>query len=149
MSILSKLVSLAFLAPALINSSRENFMSKAKAKSKTRRKSPAPKAKSRAASRTVQASSKSRSSKSRAKPARTSVAAQRAATKRALVKVGHTALSLAKQSTQRAADAGRDVLARATRSAAGGLQSAAHGIGDSSASALQSVANKVMPVGQK
>ena len=77
------------------------------------------------------------------------MAAERAATKRALVKAGNTALTLAKQSTQRATNAGRDVLARAARSAAGGLQSAAHGIGDSSASALQSVADMVMPVGQK
>ncbi len=144
MSILSKLVSLAFLAPALITSSREKFMTKPKAKSKTRRKSPAPKAKARAASRSVHASSKSRS-----KQVRRSVSAERAATKRALVKVGNTALKLAKQSTQRAANAGRDVLARATRSAAGGLQRAAHGIGDTSASALQSVADTVMPVGQK
>lgn len=153
MSIFSKLVSLAFLAPALVGSSWENSMTKAK--SKARRKSPTSKA--RAASRPAQAGSKqartkqasSRQASRKQTQARKSLAAEKAAAKRALIKVGRTAMALAKQGTQRATDAGRDVVARVARSAAGGLQSAARGIGDSGASALQSVADKVMPVGQK
>ncbi len=141
MSILSKLVSFAFLAPALFTSPREKFM--AKAKTKARRKRPAaPKA--RAASRSTRSAKQARS-----KQARRSISAEKAAAKLALLKAGRTALALAKQGTQRATNAGRDVLARAARSAAGGLQSAARGIGDTGAAALESVADKVMPVPNK
>jgi hypothetical protein len=140
MSVLSNIVSLAFLMPVLLTRPMEKFMTKAN--SRSRRKSPAPKARATTRSMTVRKkASESRSAKS--------LSAKKTAAKLALLEAGRTTLILAKHGTLRATDAGRGVLARATRSAAGGLQHAAHGIGDSGASVLESVADKITPTPQK
>jgi hypothetical protein len=140
MSLLSNIVSLAFLAPVLLTRPMERFMTKTN--SKSRRKSPAPKARATSRSLTVRKqASASRSAKS--------LSANKTAAKLALLEAGRATLVLAKQGTLRATDAGRVVLARATRSAAGGLQHAARGIGNSGASALQSVADRITPAPQK
>ena len=60
-------------------------------------------------------------------------------------RLGLTAVALAKASSKRASNAGRGVLARGARSAAGSVQRAARDVGDSGASALRTVADKVMP----
>ena len=68
--------------------------------------------------------------------------------KKSTKRLGLTAVALAKVGTRKASNAGRGVLARGARSAAGGLQRAARDVGDSGASALRTVASKVAPPGQ-
>ena len=67
--------------------------------------------------------------------------------KRVLVSAGRTAKALVKVGAERAAQAGRKVIARGVRSAATGLQQAAQGAGDVTASALESIADRVEPKG--
>ena len=73
--------------------------------------------------------------------------AVKVAAKRALVSAGRAAKTLAKVGAERAAQAGRKVIARGVRSAATGLQQAAQSAGDVTASALESIAERVEPKG--
>ena len=121
MSLLSKVVSFAFLASTLVTDSLEKSMTKAKSKS-----------------RRTTASSGSKS------PVQ-AFNAEKATAKRAVAEAGRATLAMAQFGARRTADAGRDVLARATRSAAGGLRTAAQGLDES----LRTVADRVMPAGRK
>jgi hypothetical protein len=147
MSIFTKLISFAFLAPALLAPPKEKGANKTKRKGA--RKSPA--SRGRAASRSERDSKKAgpkSTGKSVGSPGK-SVGVQRTATRRVLFKAGRTAVAWARQGTQRVAHTSRSTLARAARSAAQGLQSAARGIGDSGASALETLADRVTPMEQK
>jgi hypothetical protein len=62
---------------------------------------------------------------------------------------GRAAKALAKEGAYRAGAASRRVLARGVRSVAVGVQYAAHGVGDSAASALNTVADQVTPTAEK
>jgi hypothetical protein len=71
----------------------------------------------------------------------------KAAARRVLVSAGRAAKSLARAAAARAAHAGRKAVARGARSAAKGVQQAAQDAGDVTASALESIADRVEPQG--
>ena len=97
-------------------------------------KSAAKKRPSRAASKQVTASSE-----------RARIRAVKASAKRVLVSAGRTAKDMAKVRANEAARVGRKLVARGVRAAATGLQHAAEGAGNLTASALESIAERVEP----
>lgn len=112
-----------------------------------KRKQPATKAvpKTRAKSRRVSTARKKSGPKQSRKPAST----VKIAAKRALLSAGRAAKAVAREGTRRAANAGRRALARGARSVAGGVQHVAVGLGDTTASALESIADHVTPADQE
>src|ERR1700683_1134372 len=111
----------------------------AKMKRKPRRKAAVPKA--RAKRRVRRAPQKVASSQSNRKKVRTI----KSAAKRVVVSAGRVAKSLAKEGAVRASDAGRRIVARGMVSVADGFQSAAEGVGETTATALKNVADQVSP----
>jgi hypothetical protein len=69
----------------------------------------------------------------------------KAAAKRVLVSAGRTAGALARAGAVHAARTGRRVIARGVRSVAKEVQQAAQGAGDVTASAFESIADRVEP----
>jgi len=71
--------------------------------------------------------------------------AVKVAAKRVLVSAGRTAKDIAKVGANEAARVGRKLVARGVRAAATSLQHAAEGAGNLTASALESIAERVEP----
>ncbi|HUA90673.1 MAG TPA: hypothetical protein VL994_14635 [Steroidobacteraceae bacterium] len=72
----------------------------------------------------------------------------KAAAKRVVVSAGRAARALAAAGAEKALNAGRTVVARGVRSAARGAQTVGTGAGNLTASALESVAQRVDPPSQ-